>query len=366
MPHAPFSLVEYLNRGITKLIKDAMFHSMENPRTAHFLRQYAKHNRDNAKKRRHHEKSGLHVPAFLIASITPQCNLACAGCYARANGQCHDQLDALELTPFEWNHIFQQASNLGVSFCLLAGGEPLLRMEILHIASRFPNMIFPVFTNATLIDGERLEVFNQYRNLIPMISIEGDDHTTDERRGQGVSALIHASVTRLNQLNILFGASITITTKNLNEVMSDPFLHPHEASGCKIVFLIEYVPADMRYASLAFDDTTRHLLEEAVQTAKKKWENLIFLAFPGDEKQSGGCLAAGRGFFHINYKGDGEACPFAPYSDRNLHTHSLIEVLQSPFFQALRTAELVGGEHNGGCSLFQHESEVQDILKEIS
>ena len=34
------------------------------------------------------EKEGLHVPPFLIASIASQCNLHCAGCYARAGGGC--------------------------------------------------------------------------------------------------------------------------------------------------------------------------------------------------------------------------------------------------------------------------------------
>lgn len=44
---------------------------------------------------------------------------------------------------------------------------------------------------------------------------------------------------------------------------------------------------------------------------------MVFLSFSGDEKYVGGCLAAGRGFFHINANGEVEPCPFSPYSDVN-------------------------------------------------
>ena len=90
---------------------------------------------------------------------------------------------------------------------------------------------------------------------------------------------------------------------------------------------------------------------------------MMFLSFPGDEKFMGGCLAAGRGFFHINPQGEAEACPFSPYSDRNLKEHSLLEVLRSPFFAKLREAELVGGEHTGGCALFERDDEVRKLLE---
>ena len=76
----------------------------------------------------------------------------------------------------------------------------------------------------------------------------------------------------------------------------------------------------------------------------------------------GGCLAAGRGFFHINPYGEAEACPFSPYSDRSLTDTSMLEVLQSPFFRKLQEDRLVGGEHTGGCALFEHEAEVREIL----
>ena len=52
---------------------------------------------------------------------------------------------------------------------------------------------------------------------------------------------------------------------------------------------------------------------------RENMEDMIVVSFPGDEKSSGGCLAAGRGFFHINSHGGAEPCPFSPYSELGTH-----------------------------------------------
>lgn len=92
------------------------------------------------------------------------------------------------------------------------------------------------------------------------------------------------------------------------------------------------------------------------------FSKILFLSFPGDEEELGGCLAAGRGFFHINPYGAAEVCPFSPYSDCDLLSNSLLQVLQSSFFQRLKAQELVGGEHKGGCALFEQQEKVKAAL----
>ena len=86
------------------------------------------------------------------------------------------------------------------------------------------------------------------------------------------------------------------------------------------------------------------------------------MSFPGDEKLSDGCLAAGRGFFHINSHGGAEPCPASPYSDTNLCDTSLIETLDSNLFKSLRDGGILMDDHEGGCVLFEHRDEVEKIL----
>ena len=66
------------------------------------------------KRRLELEAEGLHVPAFLIASITSQCNLHCAGCYSRCNHATVDAEPVKQLSTAEWKAIFEEAESLGV------------------------------------------------------------------------------------------------------------------------------------------------------------------------------------------------------------------------------------------------------------
>ena len=71
---------------------------------------------------------------------------------------------------------------------------------------------------------------------------------------------------------------------------------------------------------------------------------------PWDEEEHGGCLAAGRGFIHINARGDVEPCPFAPFSDANLRDMPLERALRSPFLATMRAHRSLFTETEGGCA----------------
>ncbi len=60
--------------------------------------------------------------------------------------------------------------------------------------------------------------------------------------------------------------------------------------------------------------------------------------------------------------GGAELCPFSPYSDTNLKSCSLLEALQSPLFKKLAETEMLLGNHDGGCLLFEKESQVKELL----
>ena len=89
---------------------------------------------------------------------------------------------------------------------------------------------------------------------------------------------------------------------------------------------------------------------------------MVYIAFPGDEKNSGGCVAAGRGFFHINSHGGAEPCPFSPYSDINVRDSSLRAALKSPLFQALQAEGVLLEDHPGGCVLHEKRAQVESLL----
>lgn len=355
-------LNSYLNNGIKDLVAGVLKSTFSNPKESTFLLKFVSSAEKNAKKREVYEADGLHVPAFLITSITNSCNLFCKGCYARANGICGEKSHTNLLSSDKWADIFNQASELGISFCLLAGGEPLLRKEVIEQAAKKPEIIFPIFTNGTVIDNEYIKMFDKYRNLIPIFSIEGGKEQTDERRGTGTYDKIIAAIKALSKKKILFGASVTVTTQNLDEITSGEFLKSLSDLGNRLVFYIEYVPADGK-TELAPTEKERKYIDEKLNLLREKYNKMMFLSFPGDEQYMGGCLAAGRGFFHIGPDGAAEACPFSPYSDTDLKKSTLKQALSSPFFRALQERGLSGGQHDGGCTLFENEAAVIECLK---
>lgn len=358
-----FDIQKYMTEGVERVVSDALKATARDPRESAFMLRFALASRNASKKRRIAEDRGEHIPAFLIASITSSCNLHCAGCYSRCNHQTVDEEPVSQLSGSEWLRIFDEADDIGVSFILLAGGEPLLRRDIIEAAGKKPNILFPIFTNGTYIDEKYFALFDRSRNLVPIMSIEGEKETTDLRRGEGVYDMLIANMDELKRRGLIFGASVTVTTENVKEVTSDAFLQKLSDRGCKAVIFVEFVPVTDESTDMAPGDDEREYLAGEIERLRDDHPEMVYISFPGDEKSSGGCVAAGRGFFHINSHGEAEPCPFSPYSDVNIRDTSLREALHSPLFTALRSGDILMDDHEGGCVLFEKREQVEEILR---
>lgn len=357
-----FNLQEHIAKGVERIVSATLKATLRDPRESAFMVRFAAAANKATRRRLELEAEGLHVPSFLIASITSACNLHCAGCYSRCNNATVDAEPVKQLSTGEWKAIFSEAESLGVSFILLAGGEPLLRWDVIEAAGDMKNLIFPIFTNGTYMDDTTFAQLDKCRNLIPVMSIEGGREITDARRGEGVYDRLIAAMDRLHGKNLLFGASITVTTENIREVTSPEFMEKLVRRGCKLVFFVEFVPVTEEARHLAPDDPEREYLLDAIRRFRETFPELIALAFPGNEKANGGCMAAGRGFFHINSHGGAEPCPFSPYSDVDVRKTGVRGALRSLLFMALREGGVLDNDHVGGCVLYEQRDRVEKLL----
>jgi MoaA/NifB/PqqE/SkfB family radical SAM enzyme len=357
-----FDIQEYMTKGVERVVADSIKATLRNPKESAFMVKFAAYSKAASKRRAELKKIGEHIPPFLIASITSQCNLHCEGCYSRCNHATVDVAPVKQLSGEEWNKIFKEASDLGVSFILLAGGEPLLRKDVIEAASTHQDILFPIFTNGTFINDEYFKILDKSRNLIPIMSIEGGKTATDARRGAGIYDRLIKNMDEFKRRGLIFGASVTVTTQNLKEVTSEDFINSLSDRGCKAVIFVEFVPVTEEGKDLAPGDNEREYLINEIRRLREEHPEMVFVSFPGDEKSSGGCIAAGRGFFHINSHGGAEPCPFSPYSDINIKEHSLREAMNSELFVALRSGDILLDDHKGGCVLYEKREQVEAIL----
>ncbi|MBQ7058080.1 MAG: radical SAM protein [Firmicutes bacterium] len=359
-----FDLQKHIEHGVEKIVEDTIRATFRNPKESVFMASFALASKKASKRRMELEREGVHVPGFLIASITSSCNLHCAGCYSRCNEATVDAPPVKQLTADEWGKIFEEADDLGISFIMLAGGEPMLRRDVIEKAGERKNILFPIFTNGTFINQKYFELLDAHRNLIPVLSIEGGKEITDERRGEGIYDILIRNMDRFKENGLIFGASITVTTENIEEVTSEAFLQTLMDKGCKLIIYIEFVPVTDEAQYLAPGEKERLFMAEAMERLREIYPETVLLSFPGDELALGGCMAAGREFFHINSHGGAEPCPFSPYSDVNIRETSLREAIASPFFQKLKDEGLLSEEHVGGCVLFAQRENVQKLLNQ--
>ncbi|OGI05791.1 MAG: hypothetical protein A2Y40_02790 [Candidatus Margulisbacteria bacterium GWF2_35_9] len=353
--------INLLNNNIKELIWDAIKISFRNPSFLLFAIKTWYWQNKALRRRLAWEAKGQHVPPFLIVSLTHQCNLNCKGCYSREQ----KRKEGKEMTPETFKSLLKEATELGVTFILLAGGEPLLRKDLLDITKEFPHIIFPMFTNGLLINADWIMQFKKQKNVLPIISIEGLEQETDLRRGQGVFKQLEKTVQFIKQKSVFYGLSFTVTRKNAALLLDTDFVEPLINKGSRIFFFIEYIPVKEGTASLVLTKEQRQELNSTLAFFRKDFPGL-FIAFPGDEAALGGCLASGRGFVHISPEGLVEPCPFAPYSDSELGKYSLKDAINSPFLKKIREQHELLQEHNGGCALWENKELVKTLLMETS
>ena len=208
-------------------------------------------------------------------------------------------------------------------------------------------ILFPVFTNGTMLSESMLRLLDEHRNLVPIVSVEGNPDRRPNARRSAKAPTINSRKTwsRCATRESSLAPSVTLTTENFSVVTGDAFLQSTpRASARRLSFFVDYVPADPGTESLAPGDAEREALAgSAWSSSAAKQDGMIYVSFPGDEQSPDGCLAAGRGFFHINPSGGAEPCPFSPVSDTSLRQVSLIEALDSPLFVRLRASEPAQG-----------------------
>lgn len=121
-------------------------------------------------------------PLMFDLEITARCNNNCRHCYI--NLPAGDRAaKARELTAQEIIHLGEEATELQAVWCLITGGEPLLREDFaeIYLALKCQGLLVSVFTNACLVTKEHVRLFQQYPPRALEVTVYGADQESYER-----------------------------------------------------------------------------------------------------------------------------------------------------------------------------------------
>src|SRR5690349_14870459 len=123
-------------------------------------------------------RRGEYFPPFLYVSIINSCNLRCQGCWVDVEAE-RSTIDLKAM-----NRLINDAKRHGNAFFGILGGEPFMHPEMLDILAAHPDCYFQIFTNGQFITEKVAARLRELGNATPLISIEGSEVVSDERRGR--------------------------------------------------------------------------------------------------------------------------------------------------------------------------------------
>lgn len=293
---------------------------------------------------------GFPPPSTLAISPSMRCNLRCAGCYAgmyeRADDLSADLVD----------RVIGEAEAMGICLFVLIGGEPFMWPPLLDVIEAHPGSVFQIYTNGLLIDDKIADRLVELGNVAPAVSIEGGSERTDARRGRGTYDRVIDTMERLRDHGVLFSFSATATRENIDEITSDEFVDLMIEKGALYGWYFAYMPIGLGpdLTMMPTPEQRQHLRREVNRIRREK--PILVADFWNDGPLTGGCIAAGRQYLHINNHGDVEPCVFCHFAVDNIKETTLLNALRSPFFQDLRRQQPFGEDLLRPCPLIDHPS----------
>jgi MoaA/NifB/PqqE/SkfB family radical SAM enzyme len=302
--------------------------------------------------------AGQYGPAFLFVSLTTRCNLHCQGCWVSSNGRPAD-LDAAVL-----DRIIAQGKRRGNYFYGILGGEPLLYPPVWDVLARHGDCYFQVFTNGTLLTDDVARTMRRLGNVSPLVSIEGLEAASDERRGG--HEVYHRTLEGLRacrRQRLLTGVATSLCRSNVQDLVSERFLRDLVARGVLYLWYYIYRPVgpDPRPdLALGREDILR--VRRFIVEARRRVPLVIVDAY-WDDRGRAVCPAATGISCHVNPWSDIEPCPPIQFAAESVSpSGDLYHAIRDSAF--LREFRRFASETTPGCVLLERPDLLARFLAE--
>ncbi len=301
-------------------------------------------------------KKGEFFPPFLYLSILNSCNLRCQGCWVDVAA------DRVQIDLETLNRTINDAKAHGNSFFGILGGEPFMHPELLDLLEAHPDCYFQVFTNGQFITDKVAARLRKIGNATPLISIEGREITSDERRGnkqvyertlRGLRACLKAG--------LLTGVATSVCQTNIGELCTEQWLRELIDFGVHYVWFHTYRPVGAKMnPQLALTPAQLVQVRRFVVDMRVKMPIGIVDAYY-DGKGEALCPMSTGISHHVNPAGDIEPCPIIQFAKENIRDERGVyaTIRDSEFLKDFRE---LSAEHTRGCVVLERPDLVKDLV----
>jgi MoaA/NifB/PqqE/SkfB family radical SAM enzyme len=301
-------------------------------------------------------RRGENFPPFLFISVISSCQLRCQGCWVDVAAPSQ------RLSLDELNRIVGDAKAHGNAYFGILGGEPFLHPHLLDLFAAHPDCYFQVFTNGQLITDEVARRLAQLGNVTPLVSIEGSEIVSDERRGRmQVLSKTLEGLGACRRHGLLIGVATSVCQTNI-DLVSEAWLRRLVAMGVHYVWFHTYrVVGPKPNPQLALRPEQVLAVRRFIVKMRARLPIAIVDAY-WDDRGEALCPMATGVSHHIGPGGHIEPCPVIQFATNTVRDSASIydTMTRSEFLRDFR--EMAAGATRG-CIVLERPDIVRDLVR---
>ena len=182
-------------------------------------------------------KRGEYFPPFLYLSIVNSCNLRCQGCWVDVESP-REMINIDDL-----NKLVRDAKKHGNSFFGSARRRAVSAPAVARFSWRTPRLLLPGLHQRPVDHRESGRELRRLGNVTPLVSIEGREIVSDERRGS--KNVLNRTLRGLDnclEARLLTGVATSVCQTNIDELLTESWLRELIARGVHYVWYHTYRP----------------------------------------------------------------------------------------------------------------------------
>jgi MoaA/NifB/PqqE/SkfB family radical SAM enzyme len=301
-------------------------------------------------------RRGENFPPFLFISVISSCQLRCQGCWVDVAAP------AQKLSLDELNAIVNDAKAHGNSYFGILGGEPFLHPQLLDLFAAHPDCYFQVFTNGQLITDDIACELARLGNVTPLISIEGSEVVSDERRGRmQVLSKTLVGLENCRRHRLLIGVATSVCQTNI-DLVSEAWVRRLIAMGVHYVWFHTYrVVGPKPNEQLALRPEQVLAVRKFIVQMRARLPIAIVDAY-WDDRGEALCPMATGVSHHIGPGGHIEPCPVIQFATNTVRDNPSIydAMTQSAFLRDFREQ---AAQATHGCIVLERPDIVRDLVR---